>query len=278
MSELLAEAGVMETPGQPRRANEWVLRDWAITDGVKSTTRYRKGIPGRRGGAGRSHNNGGRGHHHSNIRSHNSQSNRASSGRKGGLSASRVKAAASREKLRLQQRYSARYSAVHEMHLPSSYHAVPSYYERYSGDYSQGLKEETAAGPSMDGGDMLFPSHGMMAAGLATDNSQPYYQNYVTTPASHAAFPPYQGQHATQHQHQHPQQHQHRTPVFKVEQATNVFEPPASGAGGLGLGSRSAYHQVYTDDLGNGGASEASVVRPTHLPYSHPGWSDGQQS
>lgn len=263
MSELLAEAGVMETPGQPRRANEWVLRDWAITDGVKSTTRYRKGISGRRGAAGRSHNNGVRAHHHSsNMRSHNSQSARASSGRKGGLSASRVK------KLRLQQQYSTRYSAVHEMHLPSSFHAAPSYYGRYGGDYSQGIKDEAAAGPSTDGGDMLFPSHGLMAAGLATDNSQPYYPNYVTTPASHAAFPPYQGQHATQH----------RTPVFKVEQATNVFEPPGPGAGGLGLGSRSAYHQVYTDELGNGGASEASVVRPTHLPYSHPGWSDGQPS
>ena len=179
----------METPGQPRRANEWVLRDWAITDGVKSTTRYRKGIPGRRGAARRAHNNGVRAHHPSNLRPHNSQSARASSGRKGGLSASRAKAAASREKLRLQQRYSARYSAVHEMHLPSSYHAVPSYYGRYGGDYGQGLKDETAAaGPSTDGGggDMLFPSHGMMGAALATtDNSQPYYPNYVTTtPAS----------------------------------------------------------------------------------------------
>lgn len=264
MSELLAEAGVVETPGQPRRANEWVLRSWAITDGVKSTTRYRKGVPGRRGAAGRSHNNGVRAHH--SIRYHDRNSARASSGRKGGLSASKAKAAASREKLRLQQRYTARYSEVHRM-LPSSYHPVPSYYERYSGDYGQGIKQETTL-PSTDSSDMMFPSHGMMGAGLATDNSQPYYQNYVTAPASHPTFAPYQGQHAPQH----------RTPVFKVEQATSVFEPPASGVGGLGLGTRSAYHQVYTDDLGNGGASEASVVRPTHLPYSHPGWSDGQQS
>ena len=266
MSELLAEAGVMEPPGQPRRANEWVLRDWAITDGVKSTTRYRKGVPGRRGAAARSQNNGMRAHHH-NSRSHNSHSARASSGRKGGLSASKTKAAANREKLRLQQRHNARYSAVHEMHLPSSYHPVPSYYGRYGSDYGQGLKEE-AAGPSTDGGDMLFPSHGMMGAELAASSNPPYYQNYVTAPASHTAFPPYQSQHTMQH----------RPPVFKVEQTTGVFEPPASEAGGLGLASRSAYHQVYTDDLGNGGASEVSTMRPTHLPYSHPGWSDGQQS
>ncbi|KAL7927240.1 hypothetical protein ACQKWADRAFT_101725 [Trichoderma austrokoningii] len=34
--------------GEVKRANEWILEDWAVRDGVQSTTRYRKGNSGRR--------------------------------------------------------------------------------------------------------------------------------------------------------------------------------------------------------------------------------------
>ncbi|UKZ90223.1 uncharacterized protein TrAFT101_005250 [Trichoderma asperellum] len=34
--------------GEAKRANEWILEDWAVRDGVQSTTRYRKGNSGRR--------------------------------------------------------------------------------------------------------------------------------------------------------------------------------------------------------------------------------------
>ncbi|RFU73578.1 forkhead domain-containing [Trichoderma arundinaceum] len=37
-----------ESPSEPKRANEWILEDWAVRDGVQSTTRYRKGNSGRR--------------------------------------------------------------------------------------------------------------------------------------------------------------------------------------------------------------------------------------
>ncbi|KAH6608890.1 hypothetical protein Trco_002236 [Trichoderma cornu-damae] len=40
--------GESPSAGETKRANEWVLEDWAVRDGVQSTTRYRKGSSGRR--------------------------------------------------------------------------------------------------------------------------------------------------------------------------------------------------------------------------------------
>jgi hypothetical protein len=37
------------TTEEPKRVNEWVLEEWAIRDGVQSTTRYRKGTYSKRG-------------------------------------------------------------------------------------------------------------------------------------------------------------------------------------------------------------------------------------
>ncbi|KAI5865832.1 hypothetical protein GGS23DRAFT_616947 [Durotheca rogersii] len=74
--------------GEPKKSTEWVLEDWAV-QGVQSTTRYRsKGTSNRRGGALGSHG-----------RSRANLSGRANSGRKGGLSASKSKAASRRATL-----------------------------------------------------------------------------------------------------------------------------------------------------------------------------------
>ncbi|KAL7793187.1 hypothetical protein V8C37DRAFT_378719 [Trichoderma ceciliae] len=70
--------------GETKRANEWILEDWAVRDGVQSTTRYRKGNSGRRSSRrSTSQPNAGMGRR-SNQRN---SSVRALSGQKGGCAA-----------------------------------------------------------------------------------------------------------------------------------------------------------------------------------------------
>ncbi|KAI1334358.1 hypothetical protein F5Y15DRAFT_294335 [Xylariaceae sp. FL0016] len=69
--------------GDNKKSTEWVLEDWAVNEGVQSTTRYRKGTSNRRQ-ASSHHRVGG------------PLSARATSGRKGGITASKTKAANNR--------------------------------------------------------------------------------------------------------------------------------------------------------------------------------------
>lgn len=70
--------------GEVKRANEWILEDWAVRDGVQSTTRYRKGNSGRRSSRrSSSHLDMGMGQR---INQRNSTA-RALSGQKGGCAA-----------------------------------------------------------------------------------------------------------------------------------------------------------------------------------------------
>ncbi|PHH67359.1 hypothetical protein CDD81_126 [Ophiocordyceps australis] len=73
-----------------KRANEWVLEDWAVRYGVQSTTRYRKGTSRRRAATGRWHVS-------SQAQPTTHSAKRAVSGRKGGCAArdSRIRAATS---------------------------------------------------------------------------------------------------------------------------------------------------------------------------------------
>ncbi|KAI0409815.1 hypothetical protein F4802DRAFT_611502 [Xylaria palmicola] len=63
--------------GDSKKCTEWVLEDWAIRDGVQSTTRYRKGNPSRRGGSA------------ANQRAQGSVSARAIPGRKSSVNANK---------------------------------------------------------------------------------------------------------------------------------------------------------------------------------------------
>ncbi|EHK19100.1 uncharacterized protein TRIVIDRAFT_224971 [Trichoderma virens Gv29-8] len=77
--------------GDAKRANEWVLEDWAVRDGVQSTTRYRKGNSGRRS----SRRNSGQLNLGSGIsmrRSSQRSSVKALSGQKGGCAARNARA------------------------------------------------------------------------------------------------------------------------------------------------------------------------------------------
>ncbi|KAI1827199.1 hypothetical protein F4861DRAFT_436654 [Xylaria intraflava] len=70
---------------ETKKSTEWVLQDWAIRDGVQSTTRYRRGNPNRRGGSASHHRSQG-----------SSNTARASSGRRGGISSSKNKSVGAR--------------------------------------------------------------------------------------------------------------------------------------------------------------------------------------
>ncbi|KAI3324711.1 hypothetical protein HD806DRAFT_543366 [Xylariaceae sp. AK1471] len=78
---------VLSEPQEPKKSTEWVLEDWAVRDGVQSTTRYRKGNPSRRAGSAAHH------------RTHGSISSRATSGRRGGISTSKNKAVSTKRSI-----------------------------------------------------------------------------------------------------------------------------------------------------------------------------------
>ncbi|KAI5927314.1 hypothetical protein F4810DRAFT_706684 [Camillea tinctor] len=151
------------TPGDPlidpdvKKSTEWVLQDWAVRDGVQSTTRYRKGNPGRRAGG-------------SHGRLHGNPSARASSGRKGGLSASRARAANHRRHI------------INHTNQPQLHHPMPNspflnghreplheaFYNRPIGyHYDSSTRDEPVTPPEANMGDQLFHEP-MSSAGIST--------------------------------------------------------------------------------------------------------------
>ncbi|KAI0096926.1 hypothetical protein GGR51DRAFT_566912 [Nemania sp. FL0031] len=71
-------------PQETKKSTEWMLADWAVRDGVQSTTRYRKGNPVRRCIS---------------TAHHGSASARASSGRKGGINAGKNRSVGSKRSM-----------------------------------------------------------------------------------------------------------------------------------------------------------------------------------
>ncbi|KAI0601607.1 hypothetical protein F4775DRAFT_605699 [Biscogniauxia sp. FL1348] len=151
--------------GEPKKSTEWVLEDWAVIDGVQSTTRYRKGNPGRRAGSG------------SHGRLHGNPSARASSGRKGGLSASRARAA-----------YHKRHALHHQNHT-QLHHGMPNapflnsqrepmhdaFYTRPLGyHYDSSTRDDPITPPETNIGDNLFHEP-MNGGGISTVGSTPGY-------------------------------------------------------------------------------------------------------
>ncbi|KAI0127037.1 hypothetical protein BJ170DRAFT_684609 [Xylariales sp. AK1849] len=238
--------------GEPKKSTEWVLEEWAVQDGVQSTTRYRKGNPSRRGASG-SHS---RSHHARHL------STRASSGRKGGITASRTKAAANHRALRRQQ-----YGEMMTSHLSStSYHHNHSFYGRHPDmDYASSARGEPVTPPDISAGEILFadPMHGPQALGVNT--GQGYYYGI--------GHPHYR------HLHQ-PQQHPHSGPnAYRLEDVTRVYEPPpvSQTSGPVDPGRLSShlppgFNNLFTDDIGDN-ASEASV----HVANLNYNWGDGSQ-
>jgi hypothetical protein len=74
----------------PKKSTEWVLADWAVRNGVQSTTRYRKGNPTRSRGHSKLMSHG-HGFHYGFQHGGTRVSTKATSGRKGGCATSRSK-------------------------------------------------------------------------------------------------------------------------------------------------------------------------------------------
>ncbi|KAI1075010.1 hypothetical protein F5B20DRAFT_585704 [Whalleya microplaca] len=159
----------LTSSGETKKSTEWVLEDWAV-HGVQSTTRYRKGTSGRRGGPG----------------SHSRATNlsaRASSGRKGGITASRTKAAATRRAI-LNRSASSYLSSQGQLQGNIYDHQLPFQYHDNVRDVPMTTAEPGA-------GDMILPGP-LPSNGLpVNDNTQNYsYGNNLNYTESQHGYPP----------------------------------------------------------------------------------------
>ncbi|KAK9420796.1 hypothetical protein SUNI508_00887 [Seiridium unicorne] len=238
-----------------KKPSEWVLEDWAVKDGVQSTTRYRKTTPSRRGGSA----------------SHRSQHNhpmtaRASSGRKGGIKASKTRSAAQRATLQRQHQYGGMMaSQVPFNDLPKDH---TFYHQHPSMDFANPGRGEPVTPPEIHAGDMLFGDtmHGQQ--GLVSGLGQGYYYGHE---------PP-----QPQHRHLH-QPHPHPYPnanVYRLEDATGVYEPPPTcQSAGPSDPSQLPSHlpPAFSNDIFTNGMEEGEASTSAHGSNLHYSWGDGSQ-
>ncbi|KAH6657061.1 hypothetical protein BKA67DRAFT_178763 [Truncatella angustata] len=247
--ERLPEAGGPVTDnGEPKKTSEWLLQGWAVTEGVQSTTRYRKSNPSRRGGS-----NSQRlpGNHH--------PSARASSGRKGGNAASRTRSAASRTALRRQQYCDLAHSIRTKNTLAPEGFIGRQYVGPQSMNFTHSMEGNPVTPPEVPVGAILFEDtmHGHQV--LQSGTAQGYY------------FEPTQPQHRHIRQ-PHPQSHPGPN-AFKLEDITSVYQPPPVAQASdpndpsqLTAHLPTAFSQLFTDDVGD------NPARISNMGY---GWNDG---
>lgn len=247
--------GPVTEAGTPRRSTEWVLEDWAIQKGVQSTTRYRtKNNAGRK--ATSSHRSG-QGHH---------LSARATSGRRGGITASKTRLAANRAAMRRHQQY----GSVLASRIPrNDFPPQQTFYNRAASmDFGQTGGNDPATPPEVPGGELIFADNTMQGPpSMGSVTSHGYY------------FGP------GQHQHQHAQLHSpvpHSHPAanpYRLEDVTGVYEVPSmqSAAAGPVEASHLAqlpanFGNLFTEDMGE--SAPGAVMRVGNMNY---GWGDGSQ-
>ncbi|KAK7967678.1 forkhead domain-containing protein [Apiospora aurea] len=283
--------------GGPKRSNEWVLTEWAAREGVQSTTRYRhsKSNTGRRGPSSRSHQQQG------------SVSARAASGRKGGLTASKTKAANNRALLRRQgmgimpqhHQYHGGGSGNSSYHHSQRHHhnSIAYYQPRmHPHDYMHGGRHQlpdanyTRPMPhhdeseSSEGSSLLqYASHHPLTSSMASIGSGSGYYHPQPYLASQAAPPPQQQQqpYPSHHAHDaysyHHHQHQHQPPPpthpyhARPEAHFKVEHATSVYEPPVVTSSPSsaAIHGVYGSVFTNelGEGTPENPVRPTTLPY-----------
>ncbi|KAK8058238.1 hypothetical protein PG994_008686, partial [Apiospora phragmitis] len=271
-----------------KRSNEWVLADWAIRDGVQSTTRYRKAnSTSRRGASSRAQQPQG------------VVSARAASGRKGGLTASKTKAAHNRALLRQQSmgilpqhhhfhatgaggsgggggssssyhhQQQPRHHSTAFYHQPQRLH-IHTDYNMHDGrhhlpmeaDYTRLIPHHHDEPESSEGGSLLqytgqHPLTSMASIGSGSGYYHP--QPYLASQASQQQQQPYPHETYSSHHHHHqhqqpplpPQPHYARPEPshFKVEHATSVYEPPVTSSPSSAA-IHGVYASVFTNEMG----------------------------
>lgn len=231
--------------------------DWAAENGVRSTTFYRKGNNNRRGGAGNPR------------RQTNTQpqSARATSGRKGGITASRTRSAISRAALRKQQAG----ELVPSMDLTNPVRSVNVFprqrlYARQQGqDFISSAEGDPVTPPEMPAGGVLFAESMYDSQRFTLGTSQEYYCG------------PEQSQYQFPHQ-------QHSTSqvgpdAFYLQDVTNIYEPPSmpqqfveNDPSQLASYLPAAFGNLFVDDSGEPATGTATMPRSLHY-----GWNNGVQ-
>ncbi|RYP08724.1 hypothetical protein DL764_001744 [Monosporascus ibericus] len=242
---------------ETKKNTEWVLEDWAVTKGVQSTTRYRKGNNSRRGGSGHQ-------------RVHGNLSARASSGRKGGITASKTKAAATRKAL-------VRGAQNSIFGIPNS-HGDPmrdAVYDRSFGyQYSPSGKGEPVTPPDINADDILLPdpTNGAALSTAGHANLGYMYRSTLHHGQSHHDYS--QHQQSPQQPHQH---HNHPGTMYTLDDISGVYP------GSLGPLSSSSGQGVSTTAPNNFDAlfaspDEMSEDQLAYLPWGGSGTGGAYQS
>ncbi|RYP67736.1 hypothetical protein DL771_007069 [Monosporascus sp. 5C6A] len=236
----------MNDAPETKKNTEWVLEDWAVTKGVQSTTRYRKGNNSRRGGSG-----------HQRI--HGNLSARASSGRKGGITASKTKAAATRKAL-------VRGAQNPVFGIPND-QADPmrdALYDRSFGyQYAPSAKGEPVTPPDINAGGMLLPDPTNAAALSTAGHANPgyMYRNTLHHGQSHHDYS----------RHQQPQQHHNHTgTMYTLDDVSGVYPGPLgplSGSSGQGVSTTvpNNFNELFASP------DEMSEDRLPYLPWGGSG-------
>lgn len=209
---------------ESKKNTEWYLTDWAIRDGVQSTTRYRKDNNNRRGGSRNPRHEGG------------NPSARASSGRKGGITASRTKAAASKKALARRAAQNSNSAAYCFSNNSERNSMQAGLYDRpFDYHYSPSVRGAPVTPPDFNAGDMLIPdpTHAASSQGYMYQGTLPHNQ------AHHHGY--LQNQQHTQQQHPY---HPSDSP-FTLGDVSGVYHGPPASLSGRGQGVSAAMPTEY---------------------------------
>ncbi|RYO76320.1 hypothetical protein DL763_010594 [Monosporascus cannonballus] len=241
----------MNDAPETKKNTEWVLEDWAVTKGVQSTTRYRKGNNSRRGGSGHQ-------------RVHGNLSARASSGRKGGITASKTKAAATRKAL-------VRGTQNPLFGVPNGQgdSLTDALYDSSFGyQYSPSAGGEPVTPPDVNAGGMLLsdPTNGATFSTAGHANPGYMYRSTLHHGQSHHGY----SQHQQSPQQPQQQHHNHTGTMYTLDDVSGVYPGslgPLSGSSGRGVAT-TVPNNFNTPFVG---PDEMSEDRLAYLPWGGSG-------
>ncbi|KAK7756971.1 hypothetical protein SLS62_000987 [Diatrype stigma] len=206
-----------------KKETNWYLTEWAIRDGIQSTTRYRKENSNRRGGSRQPKCEGGK------------PSARARSGRKGGITASKTKAASRKASAR---RGAQNTAAAYCFNGNSEQNSMQDglYNRPFEYQYSPSVRGAPVTPPDFHAGDMLIPdpTHAASNQGYMYQGTLPHSQNH------HHGYLQNQQQHTQQ---QHPY-HPSDSP-FTLADVSGVYHGPPAPLPGRGQGVSTAMPTEY---------------------------------
>ncbi|KAI8624782.1 hypothetical protein F5Y19DRAFT_480274 [Xylariaceae sp. FL1651] len=217
---------------ETKKSTEWVLEDWAVRQGVQSTTRYRKGNPSRRGGSAAHH------------RAHGNISARASSGRKGGISASKTKAAATRRSMLSRTANPDLFSGPPEPVHNTMYNRPLNYH------YTANSIGSHTTPADVNHPDMMFRNHMNTTTLPTTSNGHTY---------------PYNGSISHNHMVSNYSQQIHPSTIYSLESVAGIYQEPQASAPGRIHGPNLPLTSGFDTLFAN--STEMGEERATYIPW-----------